>query len=54
MAAALKKTFPDAETELVRGGRGDFIVTVDGRELWNKNASGRGFPEPEQIVEQLR
>lgn len=40
--------------ELVRGGGGDFIVTVDGRELWNKRASGRGFPEPEVILEQMR
>lgn len=39
--------------ELVGGGRGDFIVKADGVELWNKNKSGLGFPEPSQILERL-
>jgi selT/selW/selH-like putative selenoprotein len=38
----------------VKGGRGDFIVTVDGEEVWNKNRSGRGFPDPDELVEDLR
>lgn len=50
----MKTAFPQADTELVKGGGGDFIVTVDGhRELWNKNASGRGFPDGEEIIDLL-
>lgn len=36
--------------ELVEGGRGDFIVTADGRELWNKRAMGDEFPEHDVIL----
>jgi selenoprotein W-related protein len=44
---------PGTEVELVRGGRGDFIVQVDGALLWDKKARG-GFPDDAAIVQQLR
>lgn len=39
--------------ELIGGGRGDFIVTADGRELWNKRQMGDEFPEEAAIVAKL-
>ena len=53
LAAEINRAHPDAKVELIDGGRGDFIVKADGVELWNKNASGRGFPEHSQILERL-
>jgi hypothetical protein len=38
----------------VKGGKGDFIVTTDGRQLWNKRAMGDEFPEESAIVAQLK
>lgn len=36
------------------GGRGDFIVIADGRELWNKNQrADDAFPRDEDILSQL-
>lgn len=40
--------------ELKPGGRGDFIVTVDGRKLWDKRAQGNEFPEEDALLEELR
>ena len=40
--------------KLQSGGRGDFIVTADGRELWNKRQMGDEFPEEDDIVQALR
>ena len=37
----------------VPGGRGDFIVTADGRRLWDKRGDGSGFPAPEEILRRL-
>jgi len=56
LAAAIEAAHPGAKVELVKGGKGDFIVTRrDGerRELWNKRAKDGGFPEHQQILEQL-
>lgn len=44
---------PGTEVELVRGGRGDFIVTADGAVLWDKRVTG-GFPDDRRIVEEVR
>ena len=36
------------------GGRGDFIVAVDGRVLWDKRKTHEDkFPEPQAILKQL-
>ena len=44
---------PGTEVELVRGRRGDFIVTADGAVLWDKKSRG-GFPDDGRIVAELR
>ena len=44
---------PGTEVELVRGGRGDFIVQADGSVLWDKKVRG-GFPDDRAIVAELR
>lgn len=54
MAARIREAFPGAEVELVPGGRGDFIVTVDGERVWDKRAMGDEFPDEERLVAQLR
>ena len=50
----IKNANPNAEVELIKGGRGDFIVKADGRELWNKKKMGNEFPEEDQILAQVR
>lgn len=52
MADAIRDAIPGAEVELVRGGRGDFIVTAGGRRVWDKKQVGR-FPEPHEVLDQL-
>ena len=47
------KEVPGTEVELVRGGRGDFIVTADSTLLWDKKARGT-FPDDARIVQELR
>ena len=57
MAAKIQKDRPGVEVELVRGGRGDFIVTLaDGGQktvLWDKRAMGDEFPDEQEIVDEL-
>lgn len=53
MADRIRAEVEGATVELVDGGRGDFIVTADGREVWNKKATGLGFPDEEDIVADL-
>lgn len=48
------KAFPDAQVKLEGGGRGDFIVTAGGRELWNRRQMGGRFPKDDDIIEALR
>lgn len=48
----IQKTFPEAKLTLIPGGRGDFLVKVDGAEIWNKRESGR-FPEHDEILGKL-
>lgn len=52
MSAAITAKFPDADIELVGGGRGIFNVRVDGNEIWDKHANG-GFPTEAAIVDRL-
>lgn len=38
----------------MRGGKGDFVVTVDGELLWDKRRRDDGrFPEAKEILSQL-
>ena len=39
--------------ELIEGGKGDFIVQVDGKEVWNKREMNDEFPEHSVILEKL-
>ena len=51
VAAELKKN-PDVEVEIVKGGLGEFAVTVDGRKV---HESWRwGFPNVWRIMSKLR
>ena len=54
MGAKIEQAIPGATVKLEGGGRGDFIVTADGRELWNKRQMGGAFPDEETLVEALR
>ncbi len=40
------------EAKLIRGSGGVFEVTLDGRLIFSKKATGR-FPEPSEILEQI-
>jgi selT/selW/selH-like putative selenoprotein len=40
------------DATLVRGGGGEFEVTLDGRLIFSKKAQGR-FPEPDEVIGQL-
>jgi selT/selW/selH-like putative selenoprotein len=40
--------------DLKPGGRGDFVVTVDGRKVFDKKRQGGRFPEESEILEALR
>jgi len=53
MAAAIRKAFPQAKVKLSPGGRGDFIVTVDGTTLWDKKAMDDAFPEEPDVLAQM-
>ncbi|PIE23215.1 MAG: hypothetical protein CSA62_08365 [Planctomycetota bacterium] len=53
MEATIKAKHPDALIELVKGSGGDFIVEVDGQEIWNKNAMGDQFPNEEELADRL-
>jgi predicted Rdx family selenoprotein len=54
LGAKIEKAFPAASVTLEGGGRGDFIVTVDGRELWNKRQMDDEFPDEDAILTALR
>jgi predicted Rdx family selenoprotein len=54
LGARIEQAFPEARVELEGGGRGDFIVTRDGEQLWNKRQMGDEFPDEDAIVEALR
>jgi len=54
LAARIREAFPGATTELVPGGRGDFVVTVDGERVWDKRAMEDEFPDEERLVARLR
>ena len=45
---------PGTEVELVRGGKGDFVVTVGNAKLWDKRRMGDEFPEHAPLIEKLR
>ena len=50
MAELLRKE-PNTQVEVIDGGRGEFTVTVDGREVARK---GESLPEPDTILAAVR
>lgn len=54
MATVIEAAHPGAKVANVRGGKGDFIVTVDGKEIWNKlSHPEHRFPEHDEILAKL-
>ena len=53
MAAAIRDSHPTADVQLIAGGCGDFIVVVDGRQIWHKRQMGDEFPEHGAILKEL-
>jgi len=55
MAQELLKTFEEeiGEVALVPGGGGNFIVRVDGKEVFSRKATGR-YPESKELKELVR
>jgi|TARA_R110000868_G_scaffold65053_1_gene195115 predicted Rdx family selenoprotein len=53
LAADIRNALPSAKVALIPGGKGDFIVVANGRELWNKRQVGR-FPEHAEILDELK
>ena len=53
MGAAIRKAHPEAEIDLVGGGKGDFIVKADGQLLWDKRRMDDEFPEEVTILDRL-
>lgn len=40
--------------QLLKGGRGDFVVKKDGEVIWDKKRMGDRFPDEEDVVDTLR
>lgn len=55
MAQELLKTFEEelGEVALVPGGGGNFIVRVNGKEIFSRKSAGR-YPESKELKEQVR
>lgn len=54
LAAAIKKAHPHAKVETKPGGRGDFLVKLDGKVLWHKRErEDDRFPEDREILQQI-
>ena len=53
MEAKIRSAFAGAQVDLVPGGKGDFTVTADGTQLWDKHETG-SFPDDDAIVQALR
>jgi selT/selW/selH-like putative selenoprotein len=52
LAAAITRAVPQAEIELVPGGRGEFTVTAGDQTLWSKFDRG-GFPDENKLAQQI-
>jgi len=50
LEAAIRKQFPEAQVELIRGSGGTFVVHRDGVKIWDKNADQSGFPDESKLV----
>jgi hypothetical protein len=50
--ADLLRKEPDTQVQVIDGGRGEFTVTVDGREVARKD--GDRMPEPQEVLAAVR
>ena len=50
--AEIQKHRADVETQLIKGGGGQFEVVLDGALIFSKKQEGR-FPMPEEILEKI-
>ena len=54
MAAKIRDARPEIEVELIQGGKGDFIVRVDGgKPIWDKRKMDDEFPDEADLVRKL-
>jgi predicted Rdx family selenoprotein len=54
LAATVKSTHPKIDVETKPGGKGDFLVKLDGVVLWDKRRRDDSrFPEANEILSQL-
>ncbi|MGA0058659.1 MAG: Rdx family protein [Planctomycetota bacterium] len=49
----MEGAFPESSVELKPGGRGDFVVTADGRTIYDKRRQGDRFPSEGEILAAL-
>lgn len=52
MAASIKERFPAIETELIKGSKGIFDVTLDGQLIFSKYEVDR-FPEGDEVLTEI-
>lgn len=48
----IQKQRAHVETQLIKGGGGQFEVVLDGNLIFSKKQQGR-FPEPQEILEKI-
>jgi predicted Rdx family selenoprotein len=53
LAAAIRKAHPKATIETKPGGRGDFLVTADGKRIWDKKGKDGDFPPAAEVLKRL-
>jgi predicted Rdx family selenoprotein len=54
LAAKIQKALPAAKVDLIKGGKGAFIVTADGQQIWNKREMGDEFPDEDKLVLEMK
>lgn len=50
----IKKEFPDADCELIRGGGGIYDIKLGDALAYSKQANDNQFPEDGHVVEKLK
>jgi selT/selW/selH-like putative selenoprotein len=54
LAAKIQKSYPGTDVDLIKGGKGAFIVTVDGKQIWNKREMDDEFPDEAKLVGEMK
>ncbi len=50
----IKKEFPEAECEVIRGGGGIYDIKLGDEMVYSRHANGNQFPEEGVVVAKLR